>query len=113
MNSDLEILLDKHRKKTLFHDVDKLSTQIGADVSVMFFSPSGELCTNDYTSIEKIIDKFFKKERDWAKSPKQPRLLQCSSINKKNEDLFLFYKKKKKKKKKEKEKEKEKEKKKE
>ncbi|WMV45299.1 hypothetical protein MTR67_038684 [Solanum verrucosum] len=37
------------RKKTLFYDVYKFSTQIEMNVSFMFFSPSGELCPYDFT----------------------------------------------------------------
>lgn len=32
----------------------------GADVGVLLFSPSGKPCSNDSTSIEEIIDKYFK-----------------------------------------------------
>ncbi|XP_055800431.1 agamous-like MADS-box protein AGL29 [Solanum dulcamara] len=59
------------RKSTLFQQEDKLATRSGADVGVMLFTPSGKPCSYGSTSIEEIIDKFFKvkledHQRDYA-----------------------------------------------
>ncbi|KAK6795791.1 hypothetical protein RDI58_009246 [Solanum bulbocastanum] len=48
------------RKNTLFQQANKLATMSGADVGVLLFSPSGKPCSNGSTSIEEIIDKYFK-----------------------------------------------------
>ncbi|KAK4360635.1 hypothetical protein RND71_019587 [Anisodus tanguticus] len=47
------------RKLSLFKKVDELSTLTGADVGVLFFSPSGKPYSHSSTSIEKLIDKFL------------------------------------------------------
>lgn len=44
----------------MFQDVDRLATRTGVDVGVMLFSPSGKPCSYGSTSIEEIIDNFFK-----------------------------------------------------
>uniref|UniRef100_A0A0V0I333 Putative ovule protein n=1 Tax=Solanum chacoense TaxID=4108 RepID=A0A0V0I333_SOLCH len=48
------------RKNTLFQQANKLAAMSGADVGVLLFSPSGKPCSNGSTSIEEIIDKYFK-----------------------------------------------------
>ncbi|KAK4360636.1 hypothetical protein RND71_019588 [Anisodus tanguticus] len=47
------------RKLSLFKKVDELSTLTGADVGVLFFSPSGKPYSHGSTSIEKLTDKFL------------------------------------------------------
>lgn len=59
------------RKSTLFEQANKFATQAKAEVGVMLFSPSGKPCSYGSTSIETIIDKFFKmkledRQRDHA-----------------------------------------------
>ncbi|KAK6793988.1 hypothetical protein RDI58_007441 [Solanum bulbocastanum] len=48
------------RKKTLFQDASKFTARTGADVGVMLVSPGGKPCSYCSTSIDEIIDKFFK-----------------------------------------------------
>ncbi|XP_055825289.1 agamous-like MADS-box protein AGL29 [Solanum dulcamara] len=48
------------RKSTLFQQADKLTTRSRVDVGVVLFTPSGKPCSYGSTSIEEIIDNFFK-----------------------------------------------------
>ncbi|XP_016441587.2 agamous-like MADS-box protein AGL29 [Nicotiana tabacum] len=49
------------RKAGLFRKAEEFSTVTGADVGVLFFSPSGKPCSYTSTSVEKITGKF----REW------------------------------------------------